>query len=193
MASLWKGVIMALLDSIIGFCETVNSAKELVRETVGMNFDEEVLNVRYIPKFVPIMVKLGKLAEHSGLTIDNNIVLEWDAHGKPATVSYRKFATNLSGLLQQSMVYVPYAETSGKILHVPRTVAAKNIKLALNDRKKNPEDYALLANNCHMFTAQCITGKKSKTFISSTILSMMLRDVFEQSFVWKAVDIRTLH
>ncbi|MEX8518860.1 MAG: lecithin retinol acyltransferase family protein [Leptothrix sp. (in: b-proteobacteria)] len=93
---------------------------------------------------------LNGYAEHSGIYIGNNSIIHLDGSGKIEIVSPDKFLNRLGGFNSAISIYVSCKNG----LPVGSKEAAKRAKEASG----NSRNYNFLLNNCHQFTAGCLSG-----------------------------------
>lgn len=99
-------------------------------------------------------------AEHSGIYIGNDEIVELNSKGNIEIVSAVEFVSGGTGV----HIYVSCQDTYP-------VGSEKAAELAL-DMAGNESTYGFLTNNCHMFTAGCITGN----FNNSNTFLWMLKD-----------------
>jgi len=88
--------------------------------------------------------------EHSGIYIGKNRIIHLDGDGTIVSTSARKFKSRLFGLNPAINVYV---STQNGVSVGSRVVAQRAEQMIGQYR-----EYNLLFDNCHQFTAGCLTG-----------------------------------
>lgn len=89
-------------------------------------------------------------AEHSGIYVGNNHIVHLNGYGLIERVTPKQFMNRLGGLNTAISIYVSCREGSPV---GSRKVA--NLAKSMIGRRR---DYNLVFDNCHQFTAGCLTG-----------------------------------
>lgn len=90
------------------------------------------------------------LAAHSGIYIGENTIIHLDGDGTVTTATPSEFLDRLDGLNTAMSIYVSCNNTTPVGCE---EVALRSIE-ALGDKR----DYNILFDNCHQFTAGCLSG-----------------------------------
>lgn len=96
------------------------------------------------------------LAEHTGIYIGKNRIVHVNGDGLIEVVSPKKFMARLNGNNTARTISVACEGNSTNPVVIKK--AAKIAKSRVGERV----NYSLLNNNCHTFTALCITKGKSR-------------------------------
>ena len=99
-------------------------------------------------------------AEHSGIYVGDNKIVELTGDGVVREVSFEQFVSTGESLVRTGFTVYALCNKKG-ILANPKIA-----KRAL-DKRDNSRGYNLFTRNCHQFTAGCITGNftnKTLTF-----------------------------
>jgi len=98
------------------------------------------------------------MASHTGIYVGDEMIVHLDGSGNIEMVTPKEFLNRLDGFNSAMSIYVSCKGDepvgSKKIAQRAKEMAGKNL------------DYHLVLNNCHKFTAGCITGN----FDSSDVL-----------------------
>lgn len=116
-------------------------------EIVGSFFNKKVAPE---PGCIVICKIAGGLAEHSGVYVGDGLVVELNGNGYIQKVSMDEFLHD--GLTRTGALIYVACDSSNKVLH-DSTIATR-----ANERVGHARDYNLIMDNCHQFTAGCITG-----------------------------------
>ena len=111
----------------------------------------------------------GGNAEHSGIYIGNNKIVHLDGDGTIEAVSPKKFMNRLGGFNTAISIYVSCNGTEA----VGSKKLAKRAKSMIGESR----EYNLILDNCHQFTAGCISGD----FDNSCNFMWMLKDEAKES------------
>lgn len=90
------------------------------------------------------------LAEHSGIYIGNGKIVHLDGEGVIEAVSVKKFMKRLGGINTAISIYV---SCKGN-----KAVGAKAVAKRAKEMIGTSREYNLVLDNCHQFTAGCLTG-----------------------------------
>ena len=110
---------------------------------------------------------LGVLLEHTGVYIGNGKIVSLNRHGQIKTENAASFfppGTNPDS----SEIYVACYGNTDEVLASADIV--KNAKRKINDKTK----YNVVFNNCHRFTAGCVTGDFESDVISFSQLEEVI-------------------
>ena len=137
---------------LFGKKEDNSSVKEAVVEWLMQRAD--ALLVHNLEPAVGSIVycRLALAVEHSGIYVGHNRIVHLNGSGRIELVSPRVFCGRLNGKNPASIIFCPIAE-DGKLLG-NKKVAER----ALN-KVGRYTNYNVFMNNCHKFTATCVTGK----------------------------------
>lgn len=110
------------------------------------------------PAGTPLLVSLGKVAEHSGIFLGRSRVAEPNGNGQLQDVSLSEFLNgqpnDLSNIRWGTRIFAACDEATGKPLTSPKIAHFARAFIARIARVK----YNLFGNNCHFFTASCVQG-----------------------------------
>ena len=97
--------------------------------------------------------------EHSGVYIGNNKIVHLDGSGEIECVSPDEFLNRLDGLNTAISIYVSCKDT--------KAVGNQKIANRAKNMIGNKRNYNFILDNCHQFTAGCITGdfENSNSFL----------------------------
>ncbi|WP_342117318.1 lecithin retinol acyltransferase family protein [Pseudoduganella sp. OTU4001] len=104
------------------------------------------------------------VAEHSGVFIGDGQIVHLNGDGEIESVSAQTFMNRLGGLSTGLAIYVSSNGTGA----VGSVVVAERARSMIGKRR----DYGLLMDNCHQFSAGCLTGN----FENATNFMWMLKD-----------------
>lgn len=90
-------------------------------------------------------------AEHSGIYVGNNQIVHLDGTGRIELVSPAVFLKRLDGNSTGSSIYVS--------CKAGRSVGSKEVAKRALSSVGQDRDYSLLFDNCHQFTAGCLSGE----------------------------------
>jgi hypothetical protein len=93
---------------------------------------------------------VGGYAEHSGIYIGNNKIVHLNGSGLIEEVSPKEFTERLGGFNPPSSIFV---SCSGK-----KAVGSKEFAKRAKSMIGSCREYNFISDNCHQFTAGCITG-----------------------------------
>lgn len=116
---------------------------------------------------------LGVLLEHTGVYIGKGKIVGLNRHGQIKTETPKTFfppGTNP----ESSKIYVACYGKTNEVLHAGHV--ARNAKKKINDKTQ----YNVLFNNCHRFTAGCITGNFESDVIAFSQLEEVILMHIEQ-------------
>ena len=116
-------------------------------EIVGSFFKKKVAPE---PGCIVICKIAGGLAEHSGVYVGDGEVVELKGNGRIQKVSFREFLHD--GLTRTGALIYVACDSSNTVLH-DTTIATR-----ANEMVGHARDYNFIMDNCHQFTAGCITG-----------------------------------
>ena len=122
----------------------------------------------------------GGYAEHSGVYIGNNLIVHLDADGLVDLVSPKEFMARLGGINPASSIYVSCNRG------VP--VGSHEIVKRALSKVGSTRSYSLIFDNCHQFTAGCLTGN----FENSCNFMLLLKEEVKKGIngtEWKVWDI----
>ena len=89
-------------------------------------------------------------AEHSGIYIGDNKIVQLNGNGKIEAVSPKSFINRLDGFSTAISIYVSCNDTN--------PVGNKKVAKRAEEMIGKTVDYHLFENNCHQFSAGCLTG-----------------------------------
>ena len=98
----------------------------------------------------PVYCKLALVVEHTGIYVGNGKIVHLNGDGNIEAVGPKEFCARLDGLNPTRTIY--FAESRGKALG--NTAIANRAKKKLDSTR----NYNMLFDNCHQFTAGCISG-----------------------------------
>jgi hypothetical protein len=98
-----------------------------------------------------VYCKLGVQADHSGIYIGYNRIVHLDGNGTVEKVTPEEFLHRLGGANPAFIIYTSCRHAKPVGSHE----AAKRAK----ERVGTKNGYNLVSNNCHQFSAGCLTGK----------------------------------
>ena len=106
-------------------------------------------------------------SEHSGIYIGNNQIVHLNGDGDIESVSPKKFLNRLDGWNSAVSIYVSCDEEF--------PVGSYQIAKRAQDMIGKSRDYNVIDNNCHKFTAGCITGNFENSHTSWTELKSLAK------------------
>lgn len=124
-----------------------------------------------------VYCNLALAAEHSGIYVGNNRIVHLNGSGRVELVSPRVFCERLHGKNPASIIYCPISE-DGRLLG-----NKKAAERALNQVGKYTT-YNIFMNNCHIFSASCMTGK-NESCPSFNCLEELIEDTYGE-YRWRA-------
>ena len=141
----------------------------LLLKPVLESFIDNVLREQVEPKIGSILFcdLFFNTVEHSGIYIGDNRIVHLDGEGIIEVVSPEKFLARLDGLNTAMSIYV----ACKGLEPVYREEIAQRAELQIGKRR----NYSLLNDNCHQFTAGCITGDFENNFNLFTSLKALLK------------------
>ena len=108
--------------------------------------------------------------EHSGIYVGGNRIVHLDGDGTIISTSPAEFKRRLFGLNPAEVVYVSAQNN--------RSVGAKRIAKRAKQMIGKRRDYNLIFDNCHQFTAGCISGDFENANNFFWLLEMIVDDEF---------------
>ena len=157
---LYSGIVGNVLESFVD-----NVFRDMVEPKIG--------------SIVYCELALGQ-AEHSGVYIGDNQIVHLDGSGFIEIVSPNKFMNRLDGWNTAISIYVSCRDSNA----VGSEVIAKRAK----EKVGSIRDYSLILDNCHQFTAGCITGD----FENTDNFLWMLKDTVKSKMsanTWRVWDL----
>jgi len=146
------------------------------------SFVDNVFRDMVEPKIGSIVyceLALGQ-AEHSGVYVGDHQIVHLDGSGFIEIVSPNKFMNRLGGWNTAISIYVS--------CHDSYAVGSETIAKRAKEKVGSIRDYSLLLDNCHQFTAGCITGN----FENSDNFLWMLKDTAKSKMsanTWRVWDL----
>lgn len=134
---------------------------------------------RVTPKIGSIVYcDLVTLVEHTGVYVGEGKIAHLDGDGFIELVSPNQFLRRLGGNNPAITIYVSCQDTNavGELLFAIRA-------RALEGRKTN---YNVLLNNCHKFTAGCITGEFNHNALTFSFLEFVVWSWIRRNKMWRA-------
>lgn len=128
------------------------------------SFVDNVFRDTVLPKIGSVVYCDLAIAEHSGIYIGDNLIVHLDGSGEIQQVSPSEFLNRLGGFNQAMSIYVSCHDTAPVGMESIANQAKKMIGKSRN--------YNLIFDNCHQFTAGCITG----SFANANNFLWMLKD-----------------
>lgn len=119
-------------------------------------------------------------AEHSGIYVGKRRIVHLNGDGLIESVSPQEFIGRLGGFNTAMSIYVSCYETKA----VGSYIVADRARIAVGKKR----DYSLIFDNCHQFSAGCLTGN----FDNSCNFMWMLKDESKKhlnSNSWRIWDI----
>jgi len=116
------------------------------------SFIDNVLKEKVTPKIGSIVYcdLCFNTVEHSGIYIGNNTIVHLDGSGVVEAVSPQQFLARLDGFNTAMSIYVSCIDNEA--------VGCEKIAKRAKEQIGVKRNYHLLDDNCHQFTAGCITG-----------------------------------
>jgi len=93
---------------------------------------------------------MGGLAEHSGIYVGDNTIVHLNGDGWVEAVTPEEFIDRLDGFNTAMSIYTSCVDTIA--------VGSEQVAKHAMQRLGEFNDYNLLSNNCHQFTASCLDG-----------------------------------
>lgn len=107
----------------------------------------------YTPKVGSVVYcNLGLACEHTGIYVGNNHIVHLNGNGMIEMVTPKEFCNRLQGLNPVFTIFCVIDDCG----HVLGDIECAKRALAMVGGKKH---YNLVSNNCHKFTAYCMTGE----------------------------------
>jgi hypothetical protein len=119
-------------------------------------------------------------AEHTGIYIGNGKIVHLDGNGKVKSVGHDSFLDRMDGLNTAISIYVSCNGADP----VGCSEAARRARAMLNRRI----DYNLLMNNCHQFTAGCLTGEFENGYNFFSLLKPLAEETLDAN-AWRVWDV----
>ena len=120
-------------------------------ENLKQSFVDNVLRERVRPAVGGIVYcELAFAVEHSGIYVGNSRIVHLDGDGIIESVSPQRFLDRLDGFNSAISIYVSCRDG----IAVGSSLAAHRAKQQVGNRV----DYNVALNNCHKFSAGCLTG-----------------------------------
>jgi hypothetical protein len=114
---------------------------------------DALIGRHYSPKVGSIVYcNLGLACEHTGIYVGNNQIVHLNGNGMVELVSPKEFCNRLQGLNPVFTIFCMIDDCGS----VPDDVDCAKRAMTMVGKKKQ---YSLVSNNCHNFTAYCMTGK----------------------------------
>ncbi|HDR8065778.1 TPA: hypothetical protein QCY66_004757 [Bacillus cereus] len=159
------------------------SKKAENHKTIDANYRSKHSGLKFEPAYGALVYTelLFGLAEHSGIYIGNKKIINLDGKGRITKVSCNQFTENISTFNHE--IYVPCYD--GEVISIGFYRAGSNAEEKLSQGRK----YNLLFDNCHQFSAGCITGdfENSSNFLSF-VKEDFKRALGGESIVWRKWD-----
>lgn len=99
-----------------------------------------------------VYCNLALAVEHSGIYVGNDRIVHLNGSGRIELVSPRVFCERLHGKNPASIIYCPISDDG-------RLLGNKNAAERALNQVGRYTNYNVFMNNCHKFTASCVTGK----------------------------------
>lgn len=117
------------------------------------------------------------LASHSGIYIGENTIIHLDGDGTVTTATPNEFLDRLEGINTAMSIYVSCSDT---VAVGSDAVALRSIEAIGNKR-----DYNLLFDNCHQFTAGCLSGDFEDNAANFLWMLKMEADTYINADSWR--------
>lgn len=159
-----------LLSDLLGIKKPKSIAEEVLDNFNPLkSFTDNVLSktVTPIEGSLVYCVLLG--VEHTGFYIGGNRIVHLDGSGIIESVKPKAFMNRLGGLNQAITIYVSCDRHSKP---VGCAIAASRARMRAGSKK----GYSLLYNNCHQFSASCLTGDQDVSCSTFSSLERIARD-----------------
>ena len=135
----------------------------------------------YLPIGSILRVSLKFNTDHSGIYLGYGNIAELDGSGKIMVRSFDDFIKGDRTMRNGKNISVA-TDCSGNVLAKPE-IARRAIKSLCQIR-----DYDVVTENCHRFTAGCITGNFTKDITFFSALEEVIRKYFSQKTIsWKSI------
>lgn len=167
LATIFKGVAVAS----IGYITTKTIKKSIIDRSNELEEAKHLPPVSPVPGSIVICKLAGPLAEHSGIYIGDcqygkDIIVDLhitnNGNYEIGAVTAEKFLSNVIG---DHRIYV---STNGT-----EAIGNKDIARRALESIGNCGKYNIIGDNCHMFSAYCISGKYQKIVTNATLTSLL--------------------
>jgi len=132
-----------MLNKTLALALSDNFAESFIDNVFKKNVTPEIGSIVYCELVFGI-------AEHSGVYIGNNKIVQLNGQGEIEAVSPEMFLERLDGFNTAISIYVSCNDEEA----VGKKKIAKRAKKMIGEQR----NYNLLSDNCHQFTSGCITG-----------------------------------
>jgi hypothetical protein len=124
---------------------------------------------------------LLEFIEHSGVFLGDNKIAHLNGDGEYEVVSFKTFVERLGGCNQAVSIFISYKDGE--------PVGDKEIYKRAKKKLNKKTTYNLFNNNCHRFTAYCITGDKHND-ITTWIELKEVAQQYLQSYEWYEYQVK---
>ena len=125
--------------------------------------------------------------EHSGIYVGDNEIVELNSNGEIAIVSPSEFISGGTGV----HIYVSCCKDIINPLDDPVPVGGEQIAQRALDMVGEMRNYNILFDNCHQFTAGCLTGNFENSNIALWMLKNECRKIINTN-CWRFWDVKTI-
>jgi hypothetical protein len=179
---MWKSLLGIAASAVVGgpIGAAAAIAYSLKESSVGKSIvDNYVRDTVYPAEGSVVYCDLAGVVEHSGVYVGGGRIVHLDGSGTIEVVSAEQFIRRQGGLNPAITIYVSCR--GGEPVYSPATA-----RRALEYVNKTRE-YSVLFDNCHQFTAGCVTGEPNNpdnffSFLTWTIEKLCGHDN------WRAWD-----
>jgi len=120
-------------------------------------------------------------AEHTGIYLGDGNVAELKGSGEVRSINIYEFINSTE--VRTGVSAFAACDINGNIFISKE--ASKNAKSTLGDYR----EYNLVTNNCHKYTAGCLTGNFENVFVTFTLLESLIKVMFQSFFIrWRRIE-----
>ena len=124
---------------------------------------------------------LLEFIEHSGVFLGDNKIAHLNGDGEYEVVSFKTFVERLWGINPTISIFISYKDGE--------PVGDKEIYKRAKKKLNKKTTYNLFSNNCHRFTAYCITGDEHND-ITTWIELKEVAQQYLQSYEWYEYQVK---
>lgn len=120
-------------------------------------------------------------AEHTGIYLGDGNVAELKGSGEVRSINIYEFINSTE--VRTGVSAFAACDINGDIFINEN--AAKIAQSTLGDYR----EYNLVTNNCHKYTAGCLTGNFENVFVTFTLLENLIKVMFQSFFIrWRRIE-----
>jgi hypothetical protein len=175
-----KNPLDDLFSDIFGLPKAPESTAEKIFDNFNVvkSFTDNVLSETVTPVEGSLVYCVLLGVEHTGIYVGGNRIVHLDGSGHIESVKPKVFMDRLDGLNQAITIYVSCDRHNKP---VGCSAAASRARMQAGNKKA----YSLLSDNCHQFSASCLTGNQGVSCSTFSSLGRIAKEEIGFS-KWKA-------